>query len=195
MKRLSLFGIPALLLILAIGTNTQYVYSQVEPEVRLSPTVGISSITVSGTGFVGYITIYWDGEEIPTVPYDVLPGGPSGYFSATINVPTQTDPGEHTVKVEDGYDETASATFEVIDLTGNKGSTGKRGPRGERGPQGPVGEPGPVGVQGPPGPLGEQGPPGIQGEAGPTLLMAPMALSIGAIILGLILLGLRLWGR
>ncbi|MFC1907282.1 hypothetical protein ACFLW8_04275 [Chloroflexota bacterium] len=195
MKRLSLFGIPALLLILAIGTNTQYVYSQVEPEVRLSSTVGISSITVSGTGFVGYITIYWDGDAIPTVPYDVLPEGPSGYFSATINVPTQAAPGEHTVKAEDAYDQTASATFEVIDLTGNRGPTGKKGPRGERGPQGPPGEPGPVGVQGPPGPLGEQGPPGIQGEAGPPLLMAPMALSIGAIILGLILLGLRLWGR
>lgn len=195
MKRLSLFGILVIILALAIGANALNVYSQVEPEIRLSPTVGISSITVSGTGFVGYITIYWDGDVIPTIPYDVLPEGPSGYFSATINVPTQTTPGEHTVKAEDGYDETASATFEVIDLTGNRGPTGKKGPRGARGPQGPSGEPGPIGVQGPPGPMGEQGPPGMQGEAGPTVLMAPLALSIGAIILGLILLGLRLWGR
>jgi len=195
MKRLSLFGILVIILALAIGANALDVYSQVEPEIRLSPTVGISSITVSGTGFVGYITIYWDGDAIPTVPYDVLPGGPSGYFSAIINVPTQTTPDEHTVKAEDGYDQTASATFEVIDLTGNRGPTGKKGPRGARGPQGPVGEPGPIGVQGPPGPMGEQGPPGMQGEAGPTVLMAPLALSIGAIILGLILLGLRLWGK
>ena len=195
MKRLSLFGILVIILALAIGANALNVYSQVEPEIRLSPTVGISSITVSGTGFVGYITVYWDGEEIPTVPYDVLPEGSSGYFSATINVPTQTAPGEHTVKADDRYNNTASATFEVIDLTGKKGPTGNKGPRGERGPQGPPGEPGPMGVQGPPGPMGEQGPTGVQGEAGPTLLMAPMALSIGAIILGLILLGLRLWGR
>ncbi len=193
MKRLSFLGILTLLLTFALGVTVQKVYAQNEPLIWLSPTVGISTTTVSGTGFVGYITVYWDGETIPTIPYDVLPEGPSGYFSAIISVPTQTEPGD-TITAEDKYENTASATFEVIDLTGKRGPTGSKGPRGERGRQGPPGEQGPMGGQGPAGPTGEQGPSGIQGEPGPTVMLAPLVLSIGAVILGLILLGLKLWG-
>jgi len=194
MKRLSLFGILTLLLTFAMGVTLQEVFAQNEQQIGLSPTVGISTTTVSGTGFVGYITVYWDGESIPTVPYDVLSEGPYGYFSAIISVPTQTEPGDHTITVQDKYDNTASATFEVIDLTGKRGPTGSKGPRGERGRQGPPGEQGLMGVQGPPGTPGEQGPSGIQGEPSPTVMLAPLVLSIGAVILGLILLGLKLWG-
>lgn len=194
MKRLSFLGILTLLLAFALGVTAQKIYAQGEPKIGLSPTTGISTITVSGTGFVGYITVYWDGEKIPTVPYDVLPEGPSGYFSAIISVPIQTESGDHTITVEDNYEETASATFKVIDLTGKRGPTGSKGPRGERGRQGPPGEQGPLGGQGPAGSTGEQGPPGIQGEPGPTVMLAPLVLSIGAVILGLILLGLKLWG-
>ncbi len=197
MKRLSFLGILTLLLTFALGLTVQKVYAQNEPQIWLSPTVGISITTVSGTGFVGYITVYWDGEKIPTVPYDVLPEEPSGYFSAIISVPTQTEPGNHTITVEDKYENTASATFEVIDLTGKRGPTGSKGPRGERGErgrQGLPGEQGPMGGQGPAGPTGEQGLPGFQGEPSPTVMLAPLVLSIGAVILGLILLGLKLWG-
>jgi len=52
------------------------------------------------------------------------------------------------------------------------------------GPQGPLGEQGPAGEQ---GPLGEQGPPGEQGPAG--------SISIAAVVLALIALGLTLLGR
>ena len=196
MKRLSLLVILTLLLTLVMGVTVHDVCAQTEPQITLSPTEGISAITVTGTGFVGFITVYWDGEAIPTYPYELLPEGASGYFSAIITVPTQTEPGEHTVSVTDRYDNTASATFTVMDLTGKRGATGptgKRGPRGESGLQGPLGEQGQPGVQGPPGLMGEQGPPGAPGEAGQTPLLTPLVIGIAVVILGLILLGLRLW--
>ena len=192
MKRLGLLVVLALLLPLAIVLTAQEAYSQSEPEIGLSPQEGISTVTVTGTGFTGYITIYWDGEVIPTLPYDVLPEGPSRYFSAIISVPSQKEPGAHTVKVEDKYDNTVTATFTVIDLTGAKGPTGDKGKRGDRGREGPTGEPGPMGPAGPPGPTGEMGPTGPPGETGQTAFLAPLIISIGAIVLGLIVLGLQL---
>ena len=174
--------------------SAREVYSQTG-EIGLSPTEGISTITVTGTGFTGYITVYWDGEVIPTLPYDVLPEGPSGYFSAIISVPSQKDPGPHTVMVEDNYKNTASATFTVTDLTGAKGPTGNKGKRGDIGRQGPTGEPGPIGPAGSPGPTGGMGPLGPPGETGQTAFMAPLIISIGAIVLGLIVLVLQLRWR
>ena len=191
MKRLGSLVVLALLIPLAMVFTAQAVYSQNEPAISLSPQEGISTITVTGTGFVGYVTVYWDGEIIPTLPYDVLPEGPSGYFSAIISVPSQKDPGEHSVKVEDNYDHVATATFTVIDLTGAKGPTGDKGKRGDRGREGPTGEPGPLGSAGPPGPTGDMGPPGPPGETGQTAFPAPLIISIGAIVLGLIVLGLQ----
>jgi len=192
MKRFSFLIISALLLPLMMVFTAQNVYSQIEPEISLSPEVGISTITVSGTGFVGYITIYWDDEPIPTVPYDVLPEGSSGYFSAIITVPIQTGPGKHTIKVEDKYEHADSATFTVIDITGNKGPTGDKGSRGEQGRQGPIGEPGPMGPVGPKGPTGDQGPPGPPGETGQTTSLPTLSISIGAMILAIIALVLQL---
>lgn len=193
MKRLSLLVILTLLLTLVMGVTVHEVSAQTEPQITLSPTEGISTITVTGSGFVGYITVYWDNEEIPTVPYEVIAEGSAGLFSVIITVPTQTEPSEHTVSAKDNFEGTASATFTVIDLTGKRGSTGKKGPRGDLGSQGPIGEQGPPGVQGPPGPMGEQGPTGVPGEAGQNVFLAPLVISIAAVILGLILLGLRLW--
>ena len=80
----------------------------------------------------------------------------------------------------------------IIDITGNKGPTGDKGPRGERGREGPIGEQGPPGSEGRQGPTGEQGPPGPPGEPAPRVDMAPLFVSIGAIILALIGMGLAL---
>jgi len=195
MKKLGLLVVLALVIPLTMLFTAQVVYSQDAGEISLNPQEGISTITVTGTGFVGYITVYWDGEVIPTLPYDVLPDGPSGYFSAIISVPSQKDPGEHTVKVEDNYDHVDTATFTVTDLTGAKGPTGNKGPRGERGREGPTGEPGPMGPVGSPGPTGDMGPPGPPGETGQTAFMAPLIISIGAVVLGLIVLVLQLRQR
>ncbi|GAJ03417.1 unnamed protein product [marine sediment metagenome] len=79
MKRLGFLVILILLLSVAtVVVTTGEVYSQGEPEIYLSPKSGFSTITITGIGFVGYITVYWDDEEIPTLPYDLLPEGPSG---------------------------------------------------------------------------------------------------------------------
>ncbi len=200
MKRLGFFVILILLLSVAtVVVTTREVHSQAEPEIYLSPESGFSTITITGTGFVGYITVYWDDEEIPTLPYDVLPEGPSGYFVAIITVPEQTEPGNHTIRVEDRYENGASATFEVIDMTRAQAPQGIRGPRGDIGPRGPQGDPGTPaepGARGLPGPPGRQGPPGPQGERGPSGGPFPLAIGIVAAILALAALGLTLlWAR
>ncbi len=189
MKRLSFFATLALLLTLVlVGTTANEAYSQA-PRITLSPTSGFSTVTVSGTGFFGgQITIYWDGDPIPTVPsplygYDTQAGG----FTAIITVPAQTTPGEHDVGAIDQERTAASATFTVIDMTGPQGLPGERGPAGEPGSSGPPGKPGPTGELGPPGPPGETGSPGEAGPGG--------GISIVAIILALIALGLQVVGR
>jgi len=187
MKRLSLFIILALLFTLVlVGTTSDEAYSQVRSRITLTPDSGISAITIAGTGFYGgEITIYWDDDAIPTVPsplysYDTK----EGRFTAIISVPTQTEPGEHDVTAEDQEDYAASAIFTVIDVTGPQGTPGTVG---ERGPQGLPGEPGSD---------GEPGAQGLPGETGPSGEPGPGAgMSIVAIILALIALGLILFGR
>ena len=192
MKRLSFLVIFTLFIALLMVFTSQKAYSQTEPQITLTPSTGISTITVSGTGFVGYVTIYWDNNTIPTVPYSVLPEGQSGYFSALMSVPTQTAAGTHLVKAEDNYKHADNATFTVMDITGNKGPTGDKGSRGEQGREGILGEQGPMGPGGPKGPTGGQGPAGPQGEAGQTPFLLYIAISIGAMIIAIIALVLQL---
>lgn len=217
MKRLSFLVILISFLTLAtMVAATQKVYSQDEGEIWLDPESGFSTITITGKGFVGFIKVYWDYKEeeeeeeeyyeeeedtLPTIPYNVLPESPQGWFSAIITVPTQAKPGKHTITVKDKLYHEASATFTVIDITGPQGKRGVQGPPGELGPLGPQGRPGPQGprglpgAEGPPGepaPAGKPGPPGTPGEPGPEPGAAPMAISIVAIILATIALGLAL---
>jgi hypothetical protein len=139
-------------------------YSQVapEPSITLSPSSGYSFVTVSGSDFTGnYITaIYWDDEVLPTFPSSVSLFG--GGFEASIIVPTQTDPGRHTVTAVDDYGDDATATFTVVDKTGPEGPPG---PEGYPGSDGAPGSPGPQGPPGPPGPEGPEGPPGPPGTS------------------------------
>lgn len=185
--------------------------------ITLSPSSGFSAITITGTGFNGTVTISWDGTPIPTVPSTIVPD-PSGNFSAIISVPTQTVPGNHEVKATSGqtittggdtgkpttttYTYTASAIFEVVDMTGPEGPEGPAGPAGENGARGLTGSAGAQGLQGEPGlqgpqgESGEQGPqgePGEQGAAGAAV--AGVTMSIVALVLALVALGLMILGK
>ena len=205
MKRLSFLVILVTFLTLVMAAATaNKVYSQDNEEIYLDPESGFSTITITGKGFVGYIKVYWDDnldeeDNLPTIPYNVLPESHLGWFSAIISVPTQAEPGKHTVTIKDNFDHEASATFTVIDMTGPQGSIGPQGVRGERGLQGLQGVPGPRGPLGPAGPTGppggqglpgEQGLPGMPGESGPSQGLLPLFLSLVAVILAIIALRL-----
>ena len=183
MQRLRLV-IPLLLilaLVPAVFFADNEAYSQA-PRITLSPTSGYSTVTILGEDFGGGdVTIYWDDEEIPAL----VSFGEVDWI-AFITVPTQTEPGSHTVRAEDAEDTSDSATFTVIDMTGPQGS---RGPAGSTGTEG---SPGPIGPQGPQGHQGSPGAPGSPGEPGPRGDSAPAGISIAAIILALIALGLTL---
>jgi len=192
MRKLSFFAVMLLITLVLVGATSREAYSQVgapRPSITLSPVSGFSAITVAGMGFLGgEISIYWDGNRIPTVPSPLYAyGTETGSFTAIISVPTQAAPGRHTVTVRDQKEAVASASFEVIDRTGPQGPPGEQGapgPSGTPGTQGPSGKSGPAGepgVQGPPGPAGEPGPGG--------------GMSIVAIILALIALGFQFFGR
>jgi hypothetical protein len=177
----------------------------------LTPDAGISAITVTGIGFTGTVTFYWDKIEIPTVPitiyaYEKQP------FTVIISVPTQTEPGYHTVMASclsatGAGTITASARFLVEDMTGPQGTPGPQGPPGTAvtGP-GSVGAQGVPGIQGLPGIPGEkgetglQGPPGAPGAKGEKGDPGPVGtagtvLSIVAIVLSLLTIGLLILGK
>jgi hypothetical protein len=191
MRRFSLLAVSVLLLALVImGATSEEVYSQDgRGRIVLSPESGFSVVTVSGTGFYGgEVSIFWDDERIPTVPAPLYSRDTAqGLFTAIISVPTQTEPGEYVVTARDQEGITAHAVFTVIDMTGPEG------PPGPEGPAGPAGSPGPQGAAGEPGPIGEPGPPG---ETGPQGDPGPGAgISIVAIIIALIALGMQLFGK
>ncbi|MFB0502733.1 MAG: hypothetical protein ACETWE_02780 [Candidatus Bathyarchaeia archaeon] len=98
----------------------------------LSPDKGVSAITIEGSGFnaSAVVTVYWDGQRIPTLPLHVSTDE-AGAFSCIISAYNQTSVGAHEVKAVDSAGIFASATFTVIDVTG---------PRGEQGPLGAPGE-------------------------------------------------------
>jgi hypothetical protein len=168
----------------------------------LTPEVGFAALTVYGSGFYSnsLITIYWDKEAVPTVPLNVY-ATEKGEFTAIISVPIQDVPGFHTVTASGisaaGAGTTsASARFEVLDMTGPQGTTGPSGPtgpagssggigpQGDKGPQGPAGTPGPAGAKGETGPAGPPGPVGTAGT-----IFSIIALVISLIVVVLLLLG------
>lgn len=199
MKRLTLLAFLTLpLALVMVSVDGDEVYSQAAPQaqITLSPTYGFATFTVIGTDFFGgEITIYWDGRPVPTVPSPLFASDTQdGRFSAIISVPTQTEVGDHTVMAVDSYN-SASAIFEVIDMTGPAGPAGEPGLPGEPGTALP-GEPGPPGPSGESGSPGEPGPRGLPGESGPPGEPGPgTGISIVAISLALIAIGLVLFGR
>lgn len=193
MKRLSLLVTLTLLLTLVlVGVTADKAYSQVRASITLNPESGSSAIIISGKGyFGGEIFIYWEDEQIPTVPSPLYARDTQdGSFAAIIIVPADTTPGEYVITAvdEEGFND--DAVFTVVAITGPPGPPGESGPAGPAGPQGPEG---PSGEPGPIGPAGSQGTPGEQGPSGGPGPGAGM--SIVAIILALIALGITLFGR
>jgi hypothetical protein len=178
----------------AVSTSVQ----AAAPAISLSPNSGYSTVTISGSGFLGQVDIFWDDIPIPTVPETVWVGD-SGTFTAIITVPTQTEVGEHLVRAIDMTAKpalSAATVFAVVDMTGPAGATGLKGATGAAGPAGPVGADGEVGPAGPTGPKGPTGPAGETGEAGEAGLSgsAPV-MGIIAIILALLAIGISFFSR
>jgi hypothetical protein len=204
MKRLILVFFLPLLIILTLVLGFPFMVLAA-PAVFLSPSTGFAAVTVSGTGFpLGTITIYWDGAVVPTVPAVVsVFDSTAGTFTAIITVPTQTTPGTHTVTASyipagSNIRASASANFMVIDMRGPQGSPGNDGIPGQQGQPGGAGAPGPAGPLGPtgsPGPQGLQGPPGPAGIQGQQGEEGGVVISIVAILLSLVTLGLSFLGR
>ena len=160
MKRLSFLVILTLLLtLILVGATADEAYSQAQASITLTPESGCCAIIISGEGFFGgQIFIYWEDDQVPTVPSPLYTRDTQdGSFTAIITVPTQTEPGEYVITAVDQEGFNADATFTVVEVTG---------------PVGPPGEPGPAGEPGP--------------GAG---------MSIVAIVLALIALGLTLFGK
>lgn len=170
--------VAALMSVAVFNSNEAYAQS-----ISLSPTSGFSTITITGSGFMGSgypVTIAWDTAD-NVIPAVVYYGEVD--FTAYITVPTQTEPGEHLVIADDGI-YSASATFTVIDMTGPQGSQGVQGLAGPQGIAGNDGIPGPMGVQGPQGPQGSagpEGPPGIPGTS---------TAGVAGVVVALVALGL-----
>jgi len=192
MKRWNLLVILTLLLTLALaGATTDEVYSQ-NTSITLTPESGYCAVIISGEGFFGgEIFIYWEDDQVPTVPSPLYSRDTQdGSFTAIITVPTQSEPGEYVITAIDQENFNADAVFTVVAATGSAGppgDPGPAGPAGSRGPEGPTGDPGPAGATGPQGLAGEQGNPG---EPGPG-----SGMSIIAIVLALAALGLTLFGK
>ena len=169
--------------------------SQGNSIVVLTPSSGFASTTLAGSGFTNNseVTITWDGTAIPTIPNAVI-ADTNGNFSALISVPTQNVPGIHTVNATDGTGNWATATFVVIDMTGQQGPAGlqgQQGPKGDTGLQGPTGSTGPQGLKGDIGPQGPKGDTGSQGSAGENqlvLIAFPTAASILALCIAVVAL-------
>jgi hypothetical protein len=124
------------------------------PSISLTPSSGISVITVIGSGFPKNqgIHIFWNGVAVPgwlgdsCTSYD-------GSFCVIMTIQTQT-PGTYNITVTvDG--KSASATFTVLNTKGPQGPKGDTGDQGPVGPQGSKGDTGPQGPVGPMGPAGE----------------------------------------
>ncbi len=145
------------------------------PWITLSPDEGISVTTLVGQGFTpgAGITYAWDGEPIEMGATEV---GSDGSVYAIIAVQTQGAPGVHLVTATDAEGISASATFEVLDMKGDKGAPGDDGEDGEDGAlgiTGPQGAQGPTGAKGDTGDVGSQGSTGSQGPQGETGAMGP----------------------
>ncbi|MBS7633520.1 collagen-like protein [Candidatus Bathyarchaeota archaeon] len=149
------------------------VWAVPQPVLALVPGTGFASTTIVGSGGFASnsrITVTWDGTPIPTVP-NTLTSDLYGNFTAIISVLTPNEPGSHIVNATDEYGRSAWAVFTVVDMTGPQG------------PQGPQGATGPQGPEGAAGPQGQQGETGPAGEVSLVYIVAPIGLSVVAIIL------------
>jgi hypothetical protein len=201
MKKVGFFiVITVLLVLLIVGITGGVVFAQ-QHSISLSPTSGFSTITVTGNGLSGRITIHWDNsrDPLPTVPATIYASQDTSYpiFTAIISVPNQTAPGEHLVTAVDSQGNMADATFIVIDMAGPEGPAGKQGATGATGPAGatgPEGEQGPQGEQGIPGETGPQGPQGETGPAGEAAT-GSTGVSIIALVLSIVAIGITVFGK
>lgn len=201
MKRVSFFIVITVLLVLLIGGITGGVVFAQQHSISLSPTSGFSTITITGTGLYGRITIHWDNDStpLPTVPATIYASQDtsSPVFTAIISVPTQTVPGEHLVTAVDSQRNIADATFTVIDMKGPEGPPGKPGQAGADGTDGTIGPAGEQGPQGEQGIQGETGPQGPKGDTGPAgeAATGSTGISIVAIVLSLAAIGISVFGK
>jgi hypothetical protein len=166
--------------------------------ITLTPASGFAATTVSGNAFLGEVSIYWAGVKVPTTPIHVIPTSVGatavtpGPFTAIVNVPAGTKPGQYVIRAEDPRGVEAEATFTVVDLSGPPGIAGPKGDTGPAGPAGSAGSIGPPGPAGPVGPVGKPGPAGATGEAGAaasTPIIGYIAIIVVIIALGLVLVG------
>ena len=129
------------------------------PSISLTPSSGISVITVIGSGFPKNqgIHIFWNGVAVPGWLGDSCTSH-DGTFCVIMTIQTQT-PGTYNITVTvDG--KLASAPFTVLDTIGPQGQKGDTGDQGPVGPQGIKGDKGDTGDTGPQGPAGPMGPAG-----------------------------------
>ena len=198
MKKWSLLVTLTLFLTLALaGATTDEVYSR-DTIITLTPESGCCAIIISGEGFFGgEISIYWEDDQVPTVPSPLYPGDTKdGSFTAIITVPPRTGTGEYVITAVDQENFNADAIFTVVEVTGPAGPAGPPGEPGPAGATGPQGLPGEQGTPGEPGPAGATGPQGLPGEQGIPGEPGPGAgMSIIAIVLALAALGLTLFGK
>jgi len=201
MKKLGAILTTAFLIaVMSLGLISGTALSQSNsPTITLTPNRGFAATTITGMGFYGTVTIYWDGIQIPTVPQTIYV---ENGFTAIIAIPTQTSISGHVVRaVSNGPTGApgaifAEAVFVVDNMTGPAGPKGDAGPTGPSGsitsgpagPQGPAGPEGPEGAEGPrgdTGPAGEQGPQGSPGAA-PIISIIALVLAVIAIIVALL---------
>jgi hypothetical protein len=172
------------IIFLLFGFFAQVAYAAT-PTITLSPSSGFSSIMVSGTGFSSVsnnnITIYWDGNPIPTFPSALVTD--YGEFTALINVPNQTNPGFYNITAIDSLGVQASALFYVVNMTGPEGPKGDTGPQGPEGTSGIKGDTGEQGIPGEKGEKGDQGPPGQMGLLEEVIVVFAFILSILSLFL------------
>ena len=146
------------------------------PKITLTPTTGLST-TVVGLDFIpsSRVRIYWDGVEIPTVPYQVFTDV-NGNFAAMITALDQTE-GTYTISSS-----TATAVFTVPNLQGIQGISGLDGTNGIDGLDGVDGingldgAKGDTGARGATGEQGLRGYNGLQGDKGDTGLQGIQGL-------------------
>jgi hypothetical protein len=153
-----------------LGVAADYVESS--PSITLTPSSGISVITVIGSGFPKNqcIHIFWNGVAVPGWLGDSSTSH-DGTFYVIMTIQTQT-PGTYNITVTvDG--KSASAPFTVLDTTGPQGPQGPQGIKGDKGDTGATGPQGPKGDTGDQGPVGPQGSKGDTGPQGPVGSMGP----------------------
>jgi len=206
--KLCFLGILLGLVALFVMMNAAYSQALPPAAITLTPNTGFAALTISGTGFPfgTTVSIFWDANQVPTVPAAVVPTQ-TGTFTAIIAVPDQTPAGDHAVIARSstaptgGAQVQAGTSFRVVDMRGPAGPTGPAGPAGPSGAsgsasQGTPGPTGPAGATGPTGPPGPTGAAGPQGETGPAGSSgAAPAISVLALILAVIAIAIAVLGR